>query len=117
MGNLGLFKKSIEKNLIWLKPNLCRINLKKNEKLFNIEGSICIEKKKNNKQKLYVDVERVKIKNDTNLKIVIKNKKIFQYKGIEIKIECKSNKYKMISGATITIVIAKLIRKKLKKVS
>merc|ERR1712217_700793 len=78
--SLGLFKKSTEKNSIWPKPNLCRISLKKNEGLFNIEGLIRIGKKKNNKQKLNVDVERVKleldkeIKNNTSLSTVIKSK-------------------------------------------
>merc|ERR1712083_1209827 len=105
MGSLGLFKKSTEKNSIWPKPNLCRISLKKDEGLFNIEGLICFgKKKKNNKKKLYVDVERVKldldkdIKNNTNLSTVIKSEKTFQHNEIEIEIGCRSEEYQMISG-------------------
>jgi len=62
--------------------------------------------------KLELDKE---IKNDTSLRTVIKSKKTFQHKGIEIEIECRSSEYKMISGATMAVVIAKLIGKKLKK--
>merc|ERR1712151_1307466 len=111
--SLGLFKKSTEKNSIWPKPNLCRISLKKDEGLFNIEGLICIGKKKKIKHKLNVDVERVKleldkeIKNNTNLSTVIKSKKTFHHNGIEIEIECRSKEYQMISGGTMAIVIAK----------
>merc|ERR1712113_1024091 len=101
--------------------NLCRISLKKDEGLFNIEGLIRFGKKnKNNKEKLYLDVERVKldldkeIKNNTSLSTVIKSEKTFQHNEIEIEIECKSEEYQMISGATMAIIIAKLIGKKYK---
>merc|ERR1711920_725779 len=101
--SLGLFKKSTEKNSIWPKPSLCRINLKKNEGLFNIEGLIRFGKKKKNE-----------IKNNTSLSTVIKSKKTFQHNEIEIEIGCRSEEYQMISGATMAIVIAKLIGKNLK---
>merc|ERR1712113_1191647 len=119
--SLGLFKKSTERNSIWPKPNLCRISLKKNEGLFNIEGLIRFgKKKKHNKKKLYMDVERVKldidkeIENNTSLSTVIKSKKTFQHNEIEMEIGCRSEEYQMIGGATMAIVIAKLIRKNLK---
>merc|ERR1712039_924739 len=113
--SLGLFKTSDKKNSNLVKPNLCRINLRKSDdnKSFNLEGLVCIRKNEKHNQKLYPEVEHVHlelektIKNDTNLTTKI------DIKAAEIEIHCNSSKYLTISGATLALYITRLIGKKI----
>merc|ERR1712187_214112 len=96
--NLGLFKTNDKRNS-YVKPNLCRINVRKSDdnKSFNAEGLVCVGKKNaKHNQKLYVEVEHVHLELEA-----------------EIKIKCNSSKYLTISGTTLGLFFTGLIGKEI----